>query len=123
MLPDSGEQMENIVRIRNANGKNPARLLAGILVGGLTAFGIILMLVPRSGRSTRARIIQKSADLRGRAAGTFNDLLRLSQFDHRKIQARTREEAERVRDHAASSLKIESQELGEQLLVNDSLDG
>jgi gas vesicle protein len=106
--------MDNFVRASNADGKNPARLLAGFLVGGLATFGIILLLAPQSGRRTRAQITQRSAQLRGRATDTFNDLLKLSHFDHRKIQAKTREEAERVRDHASLTLC-------EQLLANNSL--
>jgi gas vesicle protein len=123
MLQDSGEKMENIIRTGNTDGKNPVRLLAGILVGGLASFGILLLLASRSGRRTRAQITLKSAELRGRVEGTFNDLLRLAYFDHREIQARTREEAERVRDHASLALKTEEQALREQLLDNDSLGG
>ena len=86
--------MENLVRTSANDGNNPVSLLAGLLVGGLAGFGAMILLAPQSGKKTRARIGQKSTELQERATDTFDDLVKLSHFDHRKIQAGAREKTE-----------------------------
>ncbi len=43
--------------------------LAGIVIGGLLGAGIALLLAPRSGQETRDELLDRSAELRGRASG------------------------------------------------------
>lgn len=86
--------MKNLVRTSTADGNNPVGLLAGLLLGGLTGFGAMLLLAPQAGKRTRAWIGQKSTELQARATDTFDELVTLSHFDHRKILAGAREKTE-----------------------------
>jgi gas vesicle protein len=79
--------MENTVRTNGNGPDDSGGLLAGLLIGALAGFGAMLLLAPRSGRNTRARIMQKSTELQGRATDTFDDLLALSHYDDRQILA------------------------------------
>jgi gas vesicle protein len=65
-------------------------LLSGVFLGGLAGFLAMLLFAPRSGESTRASILQTSAQLQDRAVDTFDELVILSQFDNRRILIETR---------------------------------
>jgi gas vesicle protein len=66
-------------------------LMIGLLLGGLTGLGVMMLLAPQSGKMTRDQIGQKSIELQGRATDTYDDLLLLSNFDNRRILLRTRQ--------------------------------
>ena len=83
--------MENAIRTNGTELRDSVGLLTGLLIGGLAGFGAMLLLAPQSGKKTRARIKQKSTQLQDRATGTFDDLVKLSHFDNRKILAGARE--------------------------------
>ena len=82
--------MSNTMRNNIAGLRNILNLLTGLVIGGLAGFTAMLLLVPQSGRKTRAQIGQKSIELQYRAADTFNDLVALSHFDDREILTETR---------------------------------
>lgn len=86
--------MENAIRTNGMELHNSVGLLTGLLIGGLAGFGAMLLLAPQSGKKTRDRIRQKSADLQDRATETFDDLVALSHYDNRIILAGTRENTE-----------------------------
>jgi hypothetical protein len=48
-------------------------LLAGLLIGGLAGAVSMLLLAPRSGKRTRARLRQQGIELREQAAETVED--------------------------------------------------
>jgi gas vesicle protein len=86
--------MENTIRTNGTESHNSVGLLIGLIIGGLTGFGAMLILAPQSGKRTRFQIRQKSIELQGRATDTFDDLLTLSHFDNREILAGVRENIE-----------------------------
>jgi gas vesicle protein len=82
--------MNKSIGVQAAETLNWTGLLTGIFIGGLAGFVTMMLFAPRSGKNTREQIWQRSAQLQGRAAETFDELVILSQFDHRKILAGTR---------------------------------
>ncbi len=86
--------MENTIHTNGTELRDSVRLLTGLLIGGLAGFGAMLLLAPQSGKKTRARIKQKSTELQERAIDTFDDMVKLSHFDNRKILAGAREKTE-----------------------------
>jgi gas vesicle protein len=86
--------MNNTIRTNATELHDAIGLLAGLLFGGLAGFGAMLLFAPRSGKKTRARIGQKSMEWQDRAVDTYDDLVKLSYFDNRKILAGPRENAE-----------------------------
>ena len=83
--------MDNSIRTRNSGRPGSMGLMIGLLLGGLTGFGMMMLLAPQSGKMTRDQIGQKSIELQGRATDTYDDLLLLSNFDNRRILLRTRQ--------------------------------
>jgi hypothetical protein len=90
--------MENLVQTNGADERNPVGFIPGMLLGGLAVFGIILLLVTRSGPMMRAQIKKRSIQLHDRTTDTLHDLYKLAHFDYRKIRVRTREETERLQN-------------------------
>ena len=80
--------------MRSDEPGNSAALLMGLLLGGLAGFSAMLLFAPQSGRKTRAQIRQTSSALQDRTTDTFDDLVTLSRFDHRKILSGRRETTE-----------------------------
>jgi len=87
--------MENAIRTQASASYDSGSLITGLLIGGMVGFGAMLLLAPHSGRKTRDQIRQKSAELQNRTVDTFDDLVVLSHFDHRKILSGTRGKAEK----------------------------
>ncbi len=81
--------MNNTIRTNGTELHNSSGLLAGLLIGGLTGFGAMMLLAPQSGKKKRDQLKQKSVELQTRTVDTFDDLVILSHFDKRKILAGT----------------------------------
>ena len=77
--------MENGIRTNGMELHDSVSLLTGLLIGGLAGFGAMLLLAPQSGKKTRAQIKQKRTKLQERATDTYDDLVKLSHYDNRKI--------------------------------------
>jgi len=60
--------MENQSQKQQQNGNNAIPFLSGMLAGGLAGAVAMLLLVPQSGKETRAQIQHKSIELRDQAA-------------------------------------------------------
>jgi gas vesicle protein len=80
--------MENTIRA-NKIRKSVAGLLAGLLLGGLAGYGTMLLLAPQSGKMTRDQIGQKGVEFQNQASDAVDELVALSHFDNRKIEAGT----------------------------------
>lgn len=62
--------MSNHNQEQKHDANNPSGFLAGLLLGSLAGAGAMLLLAPRSGKKTRARIQRKSMKLRDQTAKT-----------------------------------------------------
>ena len=60
-------------------------LLIGLLVGGLTGAGVMLLVAPRSGKRTRAKLQRQGAEWREQAADTLGDAAAAAQDKARQI--------------------------------------
>ncbi len=78
------------------NASNALRLLAGMVIGGLAGAGVMLLLAPQSGKRTRARIKQKSLELRDQAADNVDDAVAVVRIKARKIKADLGDRAEEL---------------------------
>ncbi len=76
------------------NVSNALRMLAGVVIGGLAGAGVMLLLAPQSGKRTRARIQQKSMELRDQAADNMDDAVAVVRIKARKIKADLGDRAE-----------------------------
>lgn len=85
-------QMNNSIRATETNSLNLARLIAGMLIGLLVGFCMVILITPHSGEMTRNKIERQSILARKRAIDIYSELLLLSQFDKRKILSGTRKE-------------------------------
>ncbi|HEX7976567.1 MAG TPA: YtxH domain-containing protein [Anaerolineales bacterium] len=52
---------------------NVGSIILAFAIGGLIGVGVTLLMAPQSGEKTRSLILDKSSDLRDRAAGTVED--------------------------------------------------
>jgi gas vesicle protein len=86
--------MSNSNHATGANSLNPAGVIAGLLIGGLAGFCMLLLITPHSGAATRKKIEQKRVQVRKRAIDIYGELLLLSQFDKRKILSGTRRDSQ-----------------------------
>jgi gas vesicle protein len=77
--------MDNAVHTNDKDEPVLGVFLTGLLFGVLAGFGTMMLLVPNSGKKTRAQIGLKSIELHDRATDTYDDLVTLSHFDNRKI--------------------------------------
>jgi gas vesicle protein len=60
-------------------------VLVGVLVGGLAGAVTMLLLAPQSGKRTRIQILEKSIELRDRAAGIMEEVVSQARLDGHKI--------------------------------------
>ena len=91
MLLEKGVEVMNISTLKHIPVTQAmVKLLLGLAFGGLTGFGVMMLLVPQSGKKTRLFIQEKGSELQERAINTFDDLVILSHYDQRTILADTR---------------------------------
>jgi gas vesicle protein len=84
------------IEVHTHNVSNALRLLAGMVIGGLVGAGVMLLLAPQSGKRTRARIQQKSMELRDQAADNVDDAVAVVRIKARKIKADLGDRAEEL---------------------------
>ncbi len=70
-----------------------AGMLAGLLIGGLTSAGVVLLLAPQSGRRTRAKLDLQRADWCEQAADTVKDAVAQARVTARQVTHDVREQA------------------------------
>jgi len=71
-------------------------LLAGMLIGGLAGALVMLLLAPRSGKRTRARLRQQGIELREQAAETMEDAVAQARVKSRQITKDVGQQAEEL---------------------------
>lgn len=62
-----------------------AALLIGLLIGGMAGAVVMLLLAPRSGKKTRAKLQRQSRDLAEQTAGTVEDAVSQARDKARQI--------------------------------------
>jgi gas vesicle protein len=79
------------------NDDNTVRsFLAGLLIGCLVGAGTMLLLAPQSGEKTRAKIQQKSIELRDQTTEAMGDAVSQAGVKARQIGARVRKQAKEL---------------------------
>ena len=76
-----------------SNSFRPGGFLAGLLIGGLTGAGAMLLMAPHSGKRTRADIQYKTIELRNQATGTVEDAMAQARAKAHQIRTSVRKEA------------------------------
>ena len=69
---------------------------AGLVVGGLSGAGAMLLLAPQSGKKTRAKLQRQSHELRKQTAETVNDAVAQAHVTARQITHDVRKQAEKL---------------------------
>jgi len=69
---------------------------AGLLMGGLAGAGAMLLLVPQSGKKTRAKIQHEGLELRDQVTETVKDAVAQARGKAHQISASARKEAEKL---------------------------
>ena len=73
--------------------------LAGLLIGGLTSAVAMLLLSPQSGEKTRAKIQQKSIELREQTTKAVEDAMEQTRVKARQNNTSEHEQAEALEQH------------------------
>jgi gas vesicle protein len=89
-------RMNDMKRERENGTENALSILAALLVGILVGSGTMLMLAPQSGKRTRAKIQQKSIELRDQATDAIEDVVELTGIKVRKIRSDLRKQAKEL---------------------------
>ena len=77
---------------------------AGLLIGGLAGAVAMLLLAPQSGKRTRAKIQQKSIELREQTTEAVEDAMAQARTQARQIRADVREKADKLQQHGQAVL-------------------
>ncbi|MBL8093592.1 MAG: YtxH domain-containing protein [Anaerolineales bacterium] len=88
--------MEKNKQNAEAAGSAARGFLSGLVIGGLTGAGAMLLLAPQSGKRTRAKIQQKSIDLREQASEAVEDAATQIRVKTRQLSADISDQAEEL---------------------------
>jgi gas vesicle protein len=77
----------------NPSGVKWSSLLAGLLIGGLIGAVALLLLAPRSGKKTRARLQRQGHELREQTADTMEDAMEMARDKTEQITHDVRKQA------------------------------
>jgi gas vesicle protein len=79
--------------------------LAGVLVGGLAGAGAMLLLAPQSGKRTRAKIQQKSIELREQASDSLDDAVAQVRVKARQVKSGMSDKAEELQQRGQEMIE------------------
>ena len=89
--------------------QNTKGFLAGVLIGGLAGAGAMLLLAPNSGKQTRAKIQQKSIELRDQATDAMDDAVAQVRVKTRQLTTDIGDKAEKIQ-HRSQTMINEQKE-------------
>jgi gas vesicle protein len=90
------ETMDNNSHENGNDVNNPSGFLAGLMVGGLAGAGAMLLLAPRSGKKTRAKIQQKGVELREQTGESVVGAVAQARTKARQTATSLRKQAEEL---------------------------
>jgi gas vesicle protein len=88
--------MEDQSELQMTGTHNFWGFLGGLLVGGLAGSVAMLLVAPQSGRRTRAKIQQRSIELREQTSEAVEDALAQTRHTARQIRASVQDQAEAI---------------------------
>ena len=103
MSENKMQQSEPIVEYESG-GFHPGGFLAGLLIGGLTGAGAMLLMAPHAGKRTRADIQYKTIELRNQANNTVEDAVAQARAKANQIKTSVRGEAEQLQRKGQDAL-------------------
>jgi len=103
--------MENQSELQTNGTNNVWGFLGGLLVGGLAGAVAMLLVAPQSGKRTRAKIQQKSIELRDQTTDAVEDALAQTRHKARQIRASVHDQAEAIQQRGQDVLDEQKERL------------
>ena len=88
--------MENQSELQTKETHNVWGFLGGLLVGSLAGAAAMLLVAPQSGKRTRAKIQQRSIELRDQTTDAVGDALAQTRHKARQIRESVHDQAEAI---------------------------
>jgi gas vesicle protein len=88
--------MENQSELQTNDTHNVWGFLGGLLVGGLAGAVTMLLVAPQSGKRTRAKIQQRSIELRDQTSEAVEDAMAQTRHKVHQIKASVQDQAEAI---------------------------
>ena len=89
--------------------------IAGLLMGGIAGALVMLLLAPQSGKKTRAKVQQKSSELREQTTEVVEDALKQAGVKASQIGADVHEQAETLEQRGQDVIDEQRNHLGKTL--------
>ena len=96
--------MDNHTHERKYEVKDAKGFLAGVLLGGLAGAATMLLLAPQSGEATRAKIQQKTIELRDQTTGAVGAATEQVRVKAHQVTTGIQDKAEELKEYAQAML-------------------
>lgn len=103
--------MEKLMIEHKSEANHPMGFIRGLLLGGLAGAVAILLVAPQSGEKTRAKIVNKSTELRDQTVGTVEDAMTQARAKTHQITADVRDKAEKLQQRGQEVLAEQKEHL------------
>ena len=103
--------MENPMIEHESEGHHLMGFINGLLLGGLAGAVAILLVAPQSGEKTRAKILNKSKELREQTFETVEDSMTQARTKAHQISAEVRDKAEKLQKRGQEVLDEQKENL------------
>lgn len=103
--------MDDQSELQTNDTHNVWGFLGGLLVGSLAGAVAMLLVAPQSGKRTRAKIQQKSIELRERTTDAVEDALAQTRHKARQIRASVNDQAEAIQQRGQDVLDEQKERL------------
>jgi gas vesicle protein len=103
--------MENQSELQTNDINIALGFLGGLLVGGLVGALTMLLVAPQSGKRTRAKIQQKSIELRDQTTDAVEDAMAQTRHKARQIKASVHDQAEAIQQRGQDVLDEQKERL------------
>jgi gas vesicle protein len=103
--------MDNQSELQTNGANSVWGFLGGLLVGGLAGAVTMLFVAPQSGKRTRAKIQQRSIELREQTTDAVEDVLAQTRHKARQMRASVHDQAEAIQQHGQDVLDEQKEHL------------